>query len=83
MAQRSDDVNKGLSILEWTSKLVPQGALVTGELLIHTVLRSCGLYMHAGCCCHLGVHAIQLLADCLCISMKHSATFVTPILSPC
>eukprot|EP00775_Hariotina_reticulata_P010760 gene10760-10916_t len=30
MAQPSNNVNKGLSILEWTSKLVPQGALVTG-----------------------------------------------------
>lgn len=29
MAQQQ--VNKGFSVLEWTSKLVPQGALVTGE----------------------------------------------------
>lgn len=29
MAQQQ--VNKGFSLLEWSSKLVPQGALVTGE----------------------------------------------------
>lgn len=29
---RCQQVNKGFSVLEWTSKLVPQGSLVTGAL---------------------------------------------------